>query len=124
MQIAPNQERLIVVRLGIKFAAASIRAYGARPESPLDFLIGSAVQLGTLEQKPMSAHKLAQFLDLPRSTVQRRLASLARKQILIRREDRTYVLSSRMIAQRTYHVRRMSKLILKAADELRSLGHL
>jgi DNA-binding transcriptional ArsR family regulator len=124
MQIISKEQRLIVVRLGIEFAAASTRAYGVRPESPLDFLIGSAVQLATLEQRPMTAHKLAQFLDLPRSTVLRRLGSLARRQILIRREDGTYVLSSRMIAQRTYQVHRMSKLIIKAADELRSLGHL
>ncbi|MCC8968188.1 helix-turn-helix domain-containing protein [Bradyrhizobium sp. Pear76] len=42
-------------------------------------LIATAVYLGTLEERPMTATKLADYVGMPRATVIRRLRSLCRR---------------------------------------------
>jgi predicted transcriptional regulator len=117
------KEPTIVLRLGLALGDGWARSYGLGRENPLDHLITAAVRLGTLEGRPMTAYKLAAFLDLPRATVVRRLKVLARKRVITPRRNGAYVVSPTFAQTRTSKMQRAIKLILRAAEELRELGH-
>lgn len=59
-------------------------------------LVCIAVYVGHIEGRPMTANKLAHFLEMPRSTVLRRLAYL-RKVGDIRRMDSEYVMTDKVL---------------------------
>ena len=118
-----QKERTIIARLGIGLALGAIRTYGNTPENPLDHLIIAAVVLGTLENKPLTGHKLAQFLDLPRSTVLRRLQALSGKRLVIIRQDGVCLAAPEPFGKRSSHIEKAIKLILDAAQELQQLGY-
>jgi hypothetical protein len=123
MTIPLEQERAIVVRLGLGLTMGAIRTYGKDPENPLDHVIIAAVLLGTLEKRPLTGYKLAQFLDLPRATVLRRLQALSGKRIVIIRKDGVCLAAPEAFGKRTAHIENAIKLILKAAQELNELGY-
>ncbi|MDN7545446.1 helix-turn-helix domain-containing protein [Burkholderia cenocepacia] len=56
-------------------------------------LLLAAVAIGDLEAKPLTAFKLADFIGMPRPTVIRRLAAMARSGLVERDSRRRYVLT-------------------------------
>ncbi|MDF3106943.1 helix-turn-helix domain-containing protein [Burkholderia semiarida] len=58
-----------------------------------DVLLLVGVAIGDLEARPMTAYKLASYVGMPRATVIRRLASLARAGLVERDGRRRYVLT-------------------------------
>ncbi|MCW0101048.1 helix-turn-helix domain-containing protein [Burkholderia pseudomallei] len=58
-----------------------------------DVLLICAVAIGDLEAKPLTAYKLADFIGMPRPTVIRRLAAMARSGLMERDSRRRYVLT-------------------------------
>lgn len=49
-----------------------------------DVLLICAVAIGDLEARPMTAFKLAQYIGMPRPTVVRKLARMARAGLVVR----------------------------------------
>lgn len=58
-----------------------------------DVLLLCAVAIGDLEARPMTAYKLADYIGMPRPTVIRKLASLARAGLVRRDGMRRYSLT-------------------------------
>jgi DNA-binding transcriptional ArsR family regulator len=64
-----------------------------------DLLIRSAVYLGTIEGRPMTAAKLATYVGIPRPTVVRHLRALERRGLVVRRAQ-IWCTPERLIKQR------------------------
>lgn len=58
-----------------------------------DVLLLVGVAIGDLEAKPMTAYKLATYVGMPRGTVLRRLAMMARVGLVARDGKRRYTLT-------------------------------
>ena len=58
-----------------------------------DVLLLAAVAIGDMEQRPMTAYKLAAYVGMPRGTVLRRLARMARAGLVARDGRRRYGLT-------------------------------
>ena len=83
-----------------------------------DYLIISTVMLGEAEGRLFTAYKLAAYLKVLRSTVQRKLDQVGSVE---RKEGGQYSISS-MWANETSHVDRMVKIIKTACAELSKMG--
>jgi CRP-like cAMP-binding protein len=73
-------ERLLMYRFLLR--AITIGRAAFPDESCTDTLIRVAVLVGTLESRPLSATKIADYVRVPRETVRRRLAMMERRGIV------------------------------------------
>jgi Fic family protein len=86
-----------------------------------DYVLLTVVLMGEAEGRLFTAHKLAAYLKVPRSTVQRKLDHLEEVGSVERMEGGQYRISS-MWANETSHVDRMVKIIKTASAELSKMG--
>jgi hypothetical protein len=115
-----SEERLIINRLIVELNLIG-RTLPDGPTLPIDFVIALAVSVGTLERRPLGAHKIAQCLRLPKGTVARRLNRLLAYGV--RRQGTAYTQRTSAYLQRTPHAQRAVRLVMQAARELAALGH-
>lgn len=85
-------------------------------------LVLAAVVLGDLDGRPFRVSKLAEFLVIPRGTLQRRLKDLAAKGYILRTREGTYVGNvEKLNAAGTLAVLdQVIRLIRRASDDLDS----
>jgi HTH domain len=90
--------------------------FGPRLES---FFIAICVVVGDIEKKPFSATKIAEYMNVPRTTVVRRLDQLEGWG-LIKRHGRSYISEEKVLnsvmGMRSY--KRIRHLIDKAVDDM------
>jgi Fic family protein len=86
-----------------------------------DYVIATIVLIGEAEGRLFTAHKLATYLNLPRSTVQRKLDHLESDAAVERVDGGMYRLSPQC-ANETRHVDRAVKLITAASAALSKMG--
>jgi predicted transcriptional regulator len=77
--------------------------FGKEPADHSLLLIGAAIMVGHAEDKPMSATKIAQYIDLPRSTVVRKLNQFLKAGV-IARHGNVYLLSMERAHNQTKYV--------------------
>ena len=94
-KIKAARQRLVLVRLMIDIMrslhgayAPSDEPFGTRLET---FFVGFCVALGDIEGKPFSASKIAAYLHMPRTTVNRRLKRLENWNMVYRHSRRYHV---------------------------------
>ena len=128
-KIKAARQRLVLVRLMIDIMrnlhgayAPSDEPFGTRLET---FFVGFCVALGDIEGKPFSASKIAAYLHMPRTTVNRRLKRLENWN-MVYRHSRCYHVRDTMLnslmGMRSYlQIRRM---IAKAGEQLTVLDTL
>lgn len=126
--IEAAQQRLVFGRLVIDVMrtlhghyAPANEPFGSRLET---FFIGICVAVGDLEGKPFSVSKIAAYMDVPRTTVRRKLQRLHRWGLLRREGYRYYAderLLNSLIGMRSY--KRVRLLISKASEELDALDY-
>lgn len=116
--IPQKRERLIlsdtVVKLN-RLIAQSVRPHTAAHLDVASVL--AAVTVGHLSGRPMTATKIALFIDMPRATVLDRLAFLIRHNHVIRR-GRYYCVSPARIHRRSDLIDSAIAVILEAARKL------
>lgn len=123
MHLAYRDERLFVARFVIGLNRELYRSlFPARADfaGRLDALmVACAVTIGHAEGRPMGATKIAAYLELPRTTVLRRLAELIAAGAIARDGTRYVVSASRMEAVNTETFRRIIRLFkaVRAADD-------
>jgi|SRR6516162_6552987 hypothetical protein len=128
-KIKAARQRLVLVRLMIDIMrnlhgayAPSDEPFGTRLET---FFVGFCVALGDIEGKPFSASKIAAYLHMPRTTVNRRLKRLENWNMVYRHSRRYHVrdaMLNSLMGMRSYlQIRRM---IAKAGDQLTVLDTL
>jgi AraC-like DNA-binding protein len=122
-KIKAARQRLVLVRLMIDIMrnlhgayAPSDEPFGTRLET---FFVGFCVALGDIEGKPFSASKIAAYLHMPRTTVNRRLKRLENWNMVYRHSRRYHVrdtMLNSLMGMRSYlQIRRM---IAKAGEQL------
>jgi hypothetical protein len=128
-KIKAARQRLVLVRLMIDIMrnlhgayAPSDEPFGTRLET---FFVGFCVALGDIEGKPFSASKIAAYLHMPRTTVNRRLKRLENWNMVYRHSRRYHVrdtMLNSLMGMRSYlQIRRM---IAKADEQLTVLDTL
>jgi hypothetical protein len=128
-KIKAARQRLVLVRLMIDIMrnlhgayAPSDEPFGTRLET---FFVGFCVALGDIEGKPFSASKIAAYLHMPRTTVNRRLKRLENWNMVYRHSRRYHVrdtMLNSLMGMRSYlQIRRM---IAKAGEQLTILDTL
>jgi hypothetical protein len=128
-KIKAARQRLVLVRLMIDIMRSLHGAYapcdepfGTRLET---FFVGFCVALGDIEGKPFSASKIAAYLHMPRTTVNRRLKRLENWNMVYRHSRRYHVrdaMLNSLMGMRSYlQIRRM---IAKAGEQLTVLDTL
>jgi hypothetical protein len=128
-KIKAARQRLVLVRLMIDIMrnlhgayAPSDEPFGTRLET---FFVGFCVALGDIEGKPFSASKIAAYLHMPRTTVNRRLKRLENWNMVYRHSRRYHVrdaMLNSLMGMRSYlQIRRM---IAKASEQLTVLDTL
>jgi hypothetical protein len=128
-KIKAARQRLVLVRLMIDIMrslhgayAPSDEPFGTRLET---FFVGFCVALGDIEGKPFSASKIAAYLHMPRTTVNRRLKRLESWNMVYRHSRRYHVrdaMLNSLMGMRSYlQIRRM---IAKAGEQLTVLDTL
>ena len=127
--IVAARQRLVLCRLMIDimrnlhgaYAPAS-EPFGSRLET---FFIGMCVALGEFDERPFSVAKIAAYMNVPRTTVIRRLDRL-RTWGLVHRQGHRYIMDKKalnsLFGMRSYrHIRR---LLDKSVEELTVLDTL
>jgi biotin operon repressor len=128
-KIEKARHRLVLCRMMIDlmrtvhgaYAPAS-EPFGARLET---FFIGLCIAVGDLDGRPFSVAKIAAYMQMPRTTVIRRLARL-QSWGLLDREGRQYYLHEKtlnsLIGMRSY--RQVRRILNEATAELTILDTL
>lgn len=80
-------------------------------------LVYWCVLIGHIDGRPMNASKVAHYLDLPRTTVLRKLSDLVRLAI-VERKGSAYVLSGSLSNHAAEYTVHAMDLIRRASDEL------
>jgi hypothetical protein len=127
--IIVGRQRLVLCRLMISIMRSLHGAYAPASEpfgSRLEtFFIGMCVAYGQFEERPFSVAKIAAYMDVPRTTVIRRLDRL-QSWGLIYRQGRRYYMDERalnsLMGMRS--CRQIRRLLEKAAEELTVLDTL
>lgn len=116
--IPSARERLVFSRLviGLFRELVSSMPEWYQSAGAESYLVSSAVLIGQLEKRPMTASDIANYVGLPRTTVLRKL-NLMMIAGVIARKDNTYCLAKRVL-NRNAQVPGMKRLILEAAAEL------
>jgi DNA-binding IclR family transcriptional regulator len=107
-------ERLIIARMLVEIA----QSY--RTITDLDFrglLVGAAVGMGHLEGRPLNASKIAHVLQLPRTTVLRKLGELIERGA-VRKCGAAYCLNEAAVNSNSAHVPRVIRVVRKASTAL------
>lgn len=123
MPIQRAQERKIHFRFLMDVMRAIMGAQSHDGYSLDSVLVLTAVGLGELEGKPFKASKLAQYLGMPRATVQRRLAEIMADGLIIQTPGGHYISNpERINAPELQQVTdAVTRMILDAARDLASL---
>lgn len=116
------EHRLAIARLLVNLAGRSREMYGLH-DGYENVLIGACVLIGHIEHKPMSAGKIAAYLDLPRTTVMRRLDNMTRGGN-VRRSGRVYCLAEDHQPKTTIvpQIFRQVREIVATAEKLSRMG--
>lgn len=80
--------------------------------------VGAAIVVGHAEGRPMTVTKIAHYVDLPRSTVQRKLEQLLALGIIVRRGNAYFISQSRASDVSPDYVKRSVRIITEAAKRL------
>jgi hypothetical protein len=80
-------------------------------------LIGLAVMVGHAENRPMNGTSIAEYLELPRATVQRKLQELINLKVIERR-GRVYLLAPHRAANFGKRIEGFVRIQQKASKEL------
>ena len=122
-------QRLVLCRLMIDIMRTVHGAYapaGERFGTRLEtFFIGLCVALGDIEDKPLTVTKIAAYMDIPRTTVIRRLNQLQRWGLIEHRQRRYYIREKTLnsfIGMRSYQ--QVRHILGKATEELTVLDTL
>ena len=75
--------------------------------------VGACVAIGDLEHRQMSASDIANYIDMPRATVQRKLDQLVRRGIVVRNGNK-FCMSPFAIANADAFVETANRAIRKA----------
>jgi biotin operon repressor len=127
--VTAARQRLVLCRLMIEIMRSLHGAYAPASEpfgSRLEtFFIALCIALGQFEDKPFSVTKIAAYMRVPRTTVQRRLDRLESWGLIHRQKRRYYIdgltLNS-LIGMRSYQ--RIRRMLGKAAEEMTILDSL
>lgn len=108
------KERLRLAKTTIALVKALNRSISATPNKagnqPADLdlvVVAFAVSIGHIEHRPMSASKIALYLDLPRTTVSRKLDELVRRDVVVQ-SGRHYLLSPHRLNTSEAHLLRIA----------------
>ena len=93
--------------------------FGKKPADHSMLLIGAAIMVGHAEGKPMSATKIAQYIDLPRSTVIRKLNQFLNAGV-IARHGNMYLLSAERAGNQTKYVTEAMRIFRIAETRLKA----
>lgn len=119
--IPKARERVVVYRMLIEtFRAINTERFAV----DVDYmLIAMTVFIGHVENKPMKSTKIAQYLNLPRSTVIRRLETLVNKGFVAKTsKGYCYVPDPERTEMYVSRAHRAIRLVHQASDELRRLS--
>jgi DNA-binding MarR family transcriptional regulator len=124
-KIALGSQRHCIQKMVLKLLRISHAAYlpGHHFAADIDqliLLIG--IFIGQVEGRPFTAAKLAIFLDIPRTTLLRRLAGME-KEGIIAREDHRYHMASSKLADQVTSCRQQIRTIQNAALELSKMDN-
>lgn len=121
-----REERLAISRMFVDISReirTAVFGDQADGDDMTGVLVACAVGIGTFEGRPMTATKLALYVDLPRTTVLRKLDRLCDINV-VRKVGRIYVLSTSRIQTFPQDRReRYYKIIFSTCELLRSKGH-
>ncbi|WP_130214492.1 helix-turn-helix domain-containing protein [Bradyrhizobium genosp. SA-3] len=81
-------------------------------------MVGAAVVVGHAEARPMNATKISLYVNLPRSTVQRKLDQLQQLGVIVRRGNAYCLSPSRAGNIPPEYVKRSARIITEAAKRL------
>jgi CRP-like cAMP-binding protein len=114
-----RDERRAVAQLFIELTRAMRRSINETGNVDGDLLlVAAAVMVGHAEDRPMTAAKIAHYVELPRTTVLRKLDELAARDLL-ERVGTAYVLSKPRAANATVFIEAYVRLIGVADKSLR-----
>jgi hypothetical protein len=120
MSLTMRRERIIVGRLWLRLILESgLFPDIDRPVRPLDACLIVVVGLADLEDRPLTAHKVAKVVAHPRATVIRRLSGLVREGILIQDELRQFHLRTALFEERLSYIKRFVRWVISAGDALK-----
>lgn len=115
---------LIVTRLMlelVKIAASSFLDSDVAASDAGDVMLFAAIFIGQVEQRPMTAAKLSQFIGMPRGTVTRRLEELRKRKIVVQLKTGAWVSPRQKKIDRNPAFSASLKHIHKAVAELSKL---
>jgi hypothetical protein len=123
MRLIDEEERLIMVRMVLDITRMVHSEYfppGERFGSRMETLyVCLAIALGHMENRPLTVSKLANFIEMPRPTVLRKLEQLERWQLITRRAGRLYLCVDRYNTPTAVATsRRLRRLVLAAVAAL------
>jgi CRP-like cAMP-binding protein len=116
--IPRRAERLAIARLLVQLAkgshAAAFVGTGKPFGAEIDVVFVTAcVAIGDFEGRPMNTSDISTYIDMPRATVQRKLAELTKRDIITRKGNK-YTLSQRLIEGADRFVDAANNMIAKA----------
>jgi predicted transcriptional regulator len=91
--------------------------FGKKPADHSLLLIGAAIMVGHAEDKPMNATKIAQYINLPRSTVIRKLNQFLKAGVIARHAN-VYLLSIERAHNQTKYVTEAMRIFRVAEKRL------
>ena len=120
-KIPHARERYIFNRTMVAIMRIMRHALGAKPMDLQDLYIHLGVAVGHYEGRPMTAAKLAKYLELDRMTVTRRLGHLINDYGTARQVQNHYLLDEEKAVELSYFVPIIMRTMLRGAAEMWSV---
>jgi predicted transcriptional regulator len=113
-------ERLALAKAYIALTRVMVDSvFGNKPADHSVLLIASAIMVGHAENRPMNATKIAHYIDLPRSTVIRKLNEFLRFGVVVRHGN-VYLLSEERADNQTKYVTEAMRIFRAAEKSLKA----
>ncbi|MCB1466667.1 MAG: hypothetical protein KDK08_05890 [Rhizobiaceae bacterium] len=124
-RIAHAQERRVITALILDLIAISNALNAEDGMMHVDlYVIGCAVLMGQLENRPMNARKISHYVGAPRSTVIRKLQQLMESGVVVKAEGNTFRIDPDWLNRSMPRSKldRLKRRILRSAVELNKLS--
>jgi hypothetical protein len=121
--MAHREERRALSKLLIELSHVTLHAYkeGHSEKAGYDgarLLVAAAVIVGHADNKPMNASKISHYLELPRTTVLRKLDELIAAGAVERYGGSSFILADKRASNQAADVARMVSVFNKTKDEM------
>ena len=117
--IMHRMERLALAKTYISLTRMMVDSvFGKEPADHSLLLIGSAIMVGHAENRPMNAKKISHYVDLPRSTVIRKLNEFTRSGV-VARHGNVYLLSEERAHNQTRYATEAMRVFHAAERSLK-----